>query len=68
MTREEALEGQAVADHDPRDDRVTQLILEEDTLQSRLARAEIDNGEREEIRLILADAFVRWRKAVKPDG
>jgi hypothetical protein len=68
MSREAALEGQAVDDFDPREDKVTALILEEDTLQSRLARATIDDGVREEIRLLLADAFLRWRKAVKPDA
>ena len=63
VSREEAYGAQPPA-YDPKDDERTTLIVVEDELQSRLARAVLDDGVREEIRLLLADAFQRWRNAI----
>jgi hypothetical protein len=68
VSRVEAYGHQPIADVHPNEDKVSQLILEEDTIQSRLARVEMDDGTREEIRLLFADAFQRWRNALKPAG
>jgi hypothetical protein len=68
LTHKEAYGSQPPSDVHPNEDKVSHLIHLEDEIQSRLARAELDDAQREEIRLLLSDAFMRWRNALKPAG